>query len=284
MKPSATAIRGITAGAIALASAGALAAQITLYERPDFQGRSVTTADGLAVVARPGFDYAASSIVVADGIWEACNDAYFRGRCVMLRPGNYPRVDVDLNGRIASLRQVGYVAGPTPVIIDSQRVTVNPAPAVISAPQVAITTAPVVNGQPIVVNPAPVVVTTPVAIATQPVVVAPQEVAVTPAPTGRAVLYEYPGFGGPSVIIDRGKANDLDWANFSGATKRAGSIRVESGSWLICSDLGFQGDCRVLGPGEYPLLSGSLAGGIASARQVWRPEYGVVTRIAVSIH
>jgi hypothetical protein len=255
----------ITAAALALVAAGAVAGQITLYERQDFQGRSIVTTDGLAVVARPGFDNAASSIVVADGMWEACNDGYFRGRCVMLRPGNYPRLDIDLNGRIASLRQVGYVASATSVVVNSQPVTVNPAPVVINPPQV------VINPAPIVINAAPVAVTS------QPVLIAPQEVALlTPAPIGRAVLYEYPSFGGTAVSVDRGQANDLDWANFSSANKRAASIRVESGTWMVCSELGFQGECRILGPGEYPRLSGSLAGGISSARQVWRPEYGAM--------
>ena len=50
-------------------------------------------------------------------------------------------------------------------------------------------------------------------------------------------------------------------------------MRVESGNWLICTDMAFRGDCRVLGPGEY---SQPLMGGIASARQVWSPEYGSV--------
>ena len=278
MRPCAKAVRWSIAAALALVTAGALAGQITLYERQNFQGRSITTNDGLAVVARPGFDNAASSIVVADGIWEACNDAYFNGHCVMLRPGNYPRLDSDLNGRIASLHQVGYVASATPVVVDAQTVTVNPAPVLINPPQVVVTPAPVVDTQPVVVNPAPVVVSSPtVALTTQPVVVVPREVAVvTPSPTGRAVLYEYPGFGGTSVTVDRGQANDLDWANFSSASKRATSIRVESGTWMICSEMAFQGECRILGPGEYPRLSGSLAAGIASARQVSRPEYVVM--------
>ena len=278
MRPCANAVRWSTAAALALVTAGAFAGQITLYERQNFQGRSITTNDGLAVVARPGFDDAASSIVVADGIWEACNDVNFNGHCVMLRPGNYPRVDLDLAGRIASLHRVGHVASATPVVIEAQPVVVNPAPMVVTQPQVVVTQAPVINAQPVVVSPAPVVVNTPaLAVTTQPVVVAPREVAVvTAAPTGRAVLYEYPGFGGASVTVDRGQANDLDWANFSTASKRAASIRVESGTWLFCSEMGFQGECRLLGPGEYPRLTGSLATGISSARQVVRPEYVVM--------
>jgi len=80
-------------------------------------------------------------------------------------------------------------------------------------------------------------------------------------------------------FADRGIANDLDWAHFSNPTHRATSVRVESGNWLFCSDMAFQGECRVLGPGEYPdvVALGPLPNGIRSARQVTSPEVGSVT-------
>ena len=88
-------------------------------------------------------------------------------------------------------------------------------------------------------------------------------------PSGRAVLYQNPNFSGAFAVVERGNAPDLDWARF---TNPASSIRVESGSWLVCSDLGYEGDCRVLGPGNYPNLPGMT--GIWSARQVWPAQYG----------
>jgi hypothetical protein len=94
---------------------------------------------------------------------------------------------------------------------------------------------------------------------------------IAPGPAGRAVLYQFPNFGGPSAVIEYGRAPDLDWAHFHNP---ASSLRIESGSWLVCSDLGYQGECRVMEPGEYPVLTGALSSGIASARQVWRPEFG----------
>ena len=98
-------------------------------------------------------------------------------------------------------------------------------------------------------------------------------------PMGRAYLYEDPNFAGAWVAVDRGIANDLDWAHFSNPTHRATSVRVESGNWLFCSDMAFQGECRVLGPGEYPdvVALGPLPNGIRSARQVTSPEVGSVT-------
>ena len=88
-------------------------------------------------------------------------------------------------------------------------------------------------------------------------------------PSGRAVLYQNPNFSGTHAVVERGNAPDLDWARFSNP---AASIRVESGSWLVCSDLGYEGDCRVLEPGNYATLPGMT--GIWSARQVWRTQYG----------
>ena len=215
----------------------------------------------MAIVGSPAFANAASSIIVSDGIWEACTDANFRGRCMQLLPGQYPTADVNLNGRIASVRQVAYAASATPVAIKPQAVIVNTQPVVVSpTPLVASPTQ-------VVINSAPVVATS------QSIVIDPAVVMV--APTGRAVLYEYPNFGGARAIVDRGPARDLDWANFSYG-HRPMSIRVESGTWMFCSEPTFRGECRILGPGEYPQLSGPLVAGISSAQQVWRPEYGAL--------
>jgi hypothetical protein len=93
---------------------------------------------------------------------------------------------------------------------------------------------------------------------------------VVAVPPGRAVVYQYANFGGPSAVIEYGRAPDMDWTSFRNP---ASSLRIESGSWLVCSDIGYQGECRVLDPGDYPTLTG-LGNGIGSARQVWRPQYG----------
>jgi hypothetical protein len=94
---------------------------------------------------------------------------------------------------------------------------------------------------------------------------------VAPVAAGRMVLYQFPNYGGPSAVVDAMRTPDLDWANFR---QPASSLRIESGTWLVCSEMGYQGDCRVLEPGAYPALAGVLDRGVNSARQVWRPEYG----------
>jgi len=216
----------IIASALALAVTSAFAGEIRLYERPDFQGRSLVTYDRIAAVERQGLGDTASSVVVADGTWEVCTDDNFRGRCTQLLPGSYAGLDISLNGRIASVRQVGFAEPPRRIV---------------TVPQPYVAPLPIVE---------------------------------PPLVTGRAVLFEDPNFGGARAVFDRGVANDMDWAHFTNPTHRATSMRIESGTFVVCTDIAFQGECRVLGPGAYPQLPGPLVTGIASARQVWAPEYG----------
>jgi len=235
----------IAPAALAVAVSTAWAGQITLYERPEFRGPSVVSSNTVEVVSRQGLGDTASSIVVTDGRWEVCTMEFFRGRCTELLPGSYPSLSVTLNGRVASAREVGYASAPRTVYVDPPR-TVYTEP-----PRTGYADPPVYSRQP--------------AVATYPV--------------GRAYLYEDPNFAGAWVAVDRGIANDLDWAHFVNPTHRASSVRVESGNWLFCSDMAFQGECRIFGPGEYPdvVALGPLSNGIRSARQVTSAEIGPVT-------
>lgn len=346
-------VKFAVAGALTLAAASAFAGQITLYERPAFQGQSMTTTIALPSLERSTFNDVASSIVVRDGTWEACTETNFRGRCAQLVPGSYSRLSRDLNGLIASVRQVSYEPAPARIVISPDT-----APVVASTATVPVVINP--DAAPVVINPAPapVVVSEPQQVVVAPVAVpvpagarvtlyqhtghliraveltsnvddldvrhfddsadaalvsggiwrlcdgergrgyctefppghydslgaldgkvksayliapVPERVAnVAVVPPGRAVLYQFANFGGPSAVVEYGRAPDLDWAHFK---TPASSARIESGSWLVCSQIGYQGECQVLEPGDYPVLSG-LGQGIASARQVWRPEYG----------
>jgi hypothetical protein len=142
-------------------------------------------------------------------------------------------MSVSLNGRVASVREIGY-SQPLPL-------TVAPSPS---------------------------------AVVVEPPVYARSTV--VPVTVARAYLYENPNFAGAWVTMDRGEANDLDWAHFDNPMHRATSVRVESGNWLFCTDMAFQGNCRIFGPGQYPNLGGDMIPGIASARPVATPAYGAV--------
>ena len=81
---------------------------ITFYEREGFQGRNFVASRQVNNFERAGFNDRASSVVVSRGErWEICDDAGFRGSCVVLRPGNYPSLDaMGLNDRVSSARIV----------------------------------------------------------------------------------------------------------------------------------------------------------------------------------
>ena len=96
-----------------LAIAGALActqaaAAITFYSGEGFRGRAVTIDRPNDNMERIGFNDRASSVIVDRGRWEVCEDAGFRGRCVILRRGNYDSLQsMGLGNRISSVRPVG---------------------------------------------------------------------------------------------------------------------------------------------------------------------------------
>src|SRR4029450_3508583 len=58
-----------------------------------------------------------SSIIVRDGVWEVCSDAYFHGSCTQLQPGQYNRLDGMLNERISSGREIVTTTGIAPPTI-----------------------------------------------------------------------------------------------------------------------------------------------------------------------
>ena len=93
--------------AAALAITTQAAAQITFYENQGFSGRTFTTQKQIPNFQRFGFNDRASSVLVSSGRWEACEDVRFRGRCVVLRQGQYPSLSaMGLNNRVSSVRPV----------------------------------------------------------------------------------------------------------------------------------------------------------------------------------
>lgn len=110
----------------AVALAAQASAQVTFYEQDGFQGQSFTTSRTVDNLARRGFNDRASSAVVVGERWEVCEDQRFNGRCVVLRPGQYPSLNaMGLNNRVTSVRAVSrnariaeqrYAPLPAPVI------------------------------------------------------------------------------------------------------------------------------------------------------------------------
>ena len=106
--------RALFALAFLVAAAGAHAAELTLFGKPNFSGRQWRANDSIVNLANSGFNDRASSVIVRDGVWQLCDDAYFRGRCVTLQPGRYPSLsEIGLNNRISSAREMSNW-GPPP--------------------------------------------------------------------------------------------------------------------------------------------------------------------------
>ena len=99
--------------------AGQVAAQVVFYENEGLRGRVFTANRTIDNFENYGFNDRASSAVVEHGQWEACEDAFFRGRCVTLRPGQYPSLGaLGMNNRISSVRPLRgppqYAYAPPP--------------------------------------------------------------------------------------------------------------------------------------------------------------------------
>ena len=71
------------------------------------------------------------------------------------------------------------------------------------------------------------------------------------AAQAQIILYENNDFKGRSI---RGTDVVKNLRN-SGFNDKASSVKVLTGTWEICTDADFRGDCTVLEPGQYPSLS-----------------------------
>ena len=98
--------RTLLGAVLAVVATCVVAAELTLYEGENFQGRSLTLRNDMRDLDRTNFNDRATSLVIRDGVWEVCSDAQFRGHCATLRPGNYPVLEGGLDHRISSVRQV----------------------------------------------------------------------------------------------------------------------------------------------------------------------------------
>jgi hypothetical protein len=103
MDPKRTALAALCVAAMCGA---AQAAEITIYQQPQFDGRGVTVTNAARDLAPLGITDQASSLVVRGGSWEVCTQPDFNGDCRTLAPGEYATLDASLNHRIESARQV----------------------------------------------------------------------------------------------------------------------------------------------------------------------------------
>ena len=79
---------------------------VLLFPDAGMRGQPVRLDNEVNDLNRYRFNDRAQSIVINYGRWEFCADANVRGRCVVMGPGSYNRIDGGLDRRISSLRRV----------------------------------------------------------------------------------------------------------------------------------------------------------------------------------
>ncbi len=100
-------VPALIATAAVLAFGGPASAQVTFYANDGFEGRAYTAITPVQNLKRFGFNDRASSVVVRVDNWQLCDDASFKGRCKVLRPGQYASLAaMGLEDRISSARPV----------------------------------------------------------------------------------------------------------------------------------------------------------------------------------
>ncbi|PHV17322.1 hypothetical protein CSQ90_08360 [Janthinobacterium sp. BJB303] len=80
---------------------------------------------------------------------------------------------------------------------------------------------------------------------------------------GELTFYTRDDFVGRSLTV-RNSSADLRERDFNDTVQ---SVRVRSGYWEVCEDVGFRGRCRTLEPGEYASLE-RMSNRISSVREV----------------
>ena len=80
-------------------------APIVLYSQSRFNGAEVELRDDIRKLDRLDFNDQAGSVIIREGEWQLCDDADFRGKCVVLSPGRYDNLR-DMGDRISSVRRV----------------------------------------------------------------------------------------------------------------------------------------------------------------------------------
>ncbi len=273
--------------------AGQAAAQVTFYEAADYQGRSFTTDRAVQNFSRQGFNDRASSVVVLGDRgdrWEVCDDQGFRGRCVVLRPGQYPTLaGMGLDNRISSVRAVDRRDAPaqpppappmvgqidfyehegfqgrsfssTQAVPDFRRTGFNDraSSAVVTGDRWEVCQNIVFDGPCTVLRPGqyPSLAAlglndriSSVRVASGPIGDGSGQPN-SPAVDRRVVLFENEGFQGRTFTTTDAVEN----FRRSGFNDRASSAVVTGGRWEACEDTGYGGNCVVLRPGQYPSLA-----------------------------
>lgn len=303
-----------------LFGASASAQEITLFQNQNFSGPQFSASTSIQNLDHTGFNDRASSVIIRGGTWQLCADAFFRGQCVTLNPGQYPSLGaMGLNNSVSSIRETGWSGGggggggggpgwgggggggggaitlyDSPGLtgrsytangpinnLDDVRFNDRASSALISNGTWQLCADADFQSSCEVLSPGR---------HDNLGGVTGRVSSIRPYASGgggggggnwggggggnwggggggpaRVVMYENPGFSGRSFVINTDVVNNFGNVGFN---DRASSLRVERGYWMFCTDANFMGECRTIGPGDYPNLPYGLSNRISSGRRI----------------
>jgi Beta/Gamma crystallin len=310
-------LKGMLAAAALFGAAAASAQEITLFQNQNFSGPQFSASNSIQNLDHTGFNDRASSVIIRGGSWQLCADAFFRGQCVTLNPGQYPSLAaMGLNNSVSSIRETGWSGGgggggggggpgwggggggggaitlyDSPGLsgrsytangpinnLDDVRFNDRASSALISNGTWQICADADFQSSCEVLGPGRHDNLGGVTGRVSSI----RPIAGSGGGGGgggwsgggggggwggsaRVVMYENPGFSGRSFVINSDVVNNFGTVGFN---DRASSLRVERGYWMFCTDANFMGECRTLGPGDYPNLPYGLSNRISSGRRI----------------
>ncbi len=226
---------------------------ITFYEYAAFGGRSISADRSLPDFDPLGFNDLTNSVIVRNGQWQVCTDAFFHGRCVTLGPGEYPNLGtIDMGNAISSARPL------EPVTADG----VIPAPPIPPRPYTQ-------QPPPVYEPPQPYQAPQYQPPQYQPPRYEPPRPAYPGPRPPPVVLYEEYDFGGQSTAIGA-RVDNLDITQWN---DRAVSMVINEGNWELCTDAFYRGTCNVFGPGSYRDIGNALVRQVSSLRPADNGRY-----------
>lgn len=276
---------------------------VVLYDDGNLGGRSLRLEADAPSLGRNGFNDRAVSLEVLQGTWELCADAEFSGTCRTYAPGRYPDLGYGMARQVSSARLLRS-AGEAPAVISpglpppppnqQGRVVLFSERGLRGASLAVAGAVPDLERSNFNDVSASLYVESGTWVACRDSffrgdcrsfgpgryddlgatgldraissirpgggMVPPP----APPPAESAVeLFSEPEFGGERVRIER-EMRDLEPLNFN---DRAASIVVFAGTWELCTDARFGGDCAVFRPGRYPRLGG-LTQQVSSLRRI----------------
>ncbi len=266
---------------------------LELFAGEDFRGASVVVDRDAGNFAELGFNDRARSLIVRDGHWELCGDAWYRGACRIFGPGRYADLGPGWARQISSARRTGtdrdapyVIGGGGPRVPQDQalrvvfydqegfvgrsfaitRNTVDFAATgfndqalsvLVEGGAWEVCTDAFFQGRCQVLPAGPYRRLEPALQRSISSARFALPINGPPQATGRRETAEIELFEhddfGGRKFAARGAVEDLNNQNFNDITS---SLVVYAGQWELCEHARFAGRCLVFGPGRYPNLRG----------------------------